>query len=358
MAARPDLTDDDIRLQVLLERVKAGEDRRTDQFLREMAVLLSRRLRTANLTPGQTARVETLLQQIDLALRGLYSGYVAGLQERALGTAQTMGEAEVRALALQGLAAQSPQADVIRSAVMAAPLSVRGAGGGLLLQRFVRGWADADRERVVGVIRRGYFEGQTTEQIVRAIVGTKANRYRDGIIDVSRRTARTVTHTALQHVATTARMETFKANEDIVKGYRWVSTLDGRTSAQCRSLDGREFEIGKGPVPPAHPNCRSTITAVTRTWRELGIDLPEFSATTRASQDGQVRADLTYYQWLKTQPASFVEEALGATRAKVFLDGGIDADEFARLQLNRNFEPLSLEELRRKIPQVFEQAGV
>lgn len=358
MADRPDLTDDDIRLQVLLERVKAGEDRQIDRFLQEEAELLRRMLRAANLTPGQQERLEALILQVDTALRALYGGYVAGLQERMLGTAETMSEAEVRALALQELDAKAPGSQVIRAAVTTAPLSVRGAGGGMLLEPFVRGWAEADRARVTGVIRRGYFEGQTTEQVVRTIVGTKANRYKDGILDVSRRNARTVAHTALQHVATTARMETLKANDDIVKGYRWVSTLDGRTSSQCRSLDGREFEFGKGPMPPAHPNCRSTITPVLKTWRELGIDMPEGPAGTRASQGGQVSAELTYYQWLKTQPAGFVEEALGPTRAKVFLDGGIDAEEFARLQLNRNFEPLSLEELRRKIPKVFERAGV
>lgn len=358
MADRPDLTDDAIRLQVLLERVKAGEDRQIDLFLREVAAELTRRLRQANLSAGQTARVEALLAEIDRVLRGLYGGYVAGLQERALGTAETMSEAEVRALALHGLQASTPDANVIRAAVTTAPLGVRGAGGGLLLEPFLRGWAEADIARVVGVIRRGYFEGRTTEQVIREIIGTRAARYQDGIIDASRRSARTVAHTALQHVANTARMETLKENDDIVTGYRWSSTLDSRTTEICRSLDGRVFEVGKGPVPPAHPNCRSTIVAVTKTWRELGIPIDEMPAGTRASMHGQVPATLTYYEWLKLQPASFVEETLGPTKAALFLKGGLSPDEFARLQLNRSFEPLTLEELRALIPEVFKRAGV
>jgi len=46
------------------------------------------------------------------------------------------------------------------------------------------------------------------------------------------------------------------------KKYRWVSTLSERTSDICRNLNGRIFEFGKGPLPPAHINCRSTITVV------------------------------------------------------------------------------------------------
>ena len=162
----------------------------------------------------------------------------------------------------------------------------------------------------------------------------------------------------MQHVANTARVETMKANEDIVKGYRWVSTLDGRTSEVCRSLDGKQFDIGKGPIPPAHPNCRSTTVPVLKSWRELGLDIDEMAPGQRASQDGPVSSTLTYYDWLKRQPASFVEEALGKTRAALFLKGGLSADEFARLQLNRNFEPLTLAELRKKAPKVFERAGI
>ncbi|RRN80390.1 phage head morphogenesis protein [Pseudoxanthomonas sp. SGD-10] len=358
MAARPDLTDDAIRLQVLLERVKAGEDRLIDQFLREVAEELTRRLRSANLTPAQTARLESLLAEVEAALRGLYGGYVAGLQQRALGTAEVLSEAEVRVLALQGVEASTPTAAALRAAVTAAPLGLRGAGGGLLLEPFLRGWAEADIARVLGVVRRGYFEGRTTEQVVRDVIGTKAARYQDGIVAVSRRTARTVAHTALQHTASVARMDWFKGNEDIITGYRWVSTLDGRTTETCRALDGRVFKVGEGPLPPLHPNCRSTIVPVTKTWRELGIDAPEMPVGTRASMNGQVPADLTYYQWLKLQPPGFVEDVLGPTKAALFLRGGLTPEEFARLQLNRTFQPLTLEELRQKIPKAFERAGV
>lgn len=115
-------------------------------------------------------------------------------------------------------------------------------------------------------------------------------------------------------------------------------------------------------MPPAHPNCRSTVVPVFKTFRELGINVDDIPAGDRPSvgADGvaQVSANLSYLEWLKTQPPGFVEEALGPTRAAVFLKGGLSADEFAKLQLGRNFQPLTVEEMRRKAPKVFERSGV
>src|SRR5690606_18569749 len=206
----------------------------------------------------------------------------------------------------------------LHAAVFSAPLGARGAGGGMLLEPFVAKWAEADRERVTGAIRRGVAEGRTTEQIIRDIRGTKARRFQDGVLGVNRNAAATVVRTAVQHVATQARVETLQANADILKGYRWSSTLDGRTGEICRSLDGRVFEFGKGPLPPAHPNCRSSIVPELRDeWAGLNEGMQ------RSSKDGPVDASLSYYEWLKRQPVGFVEDALGPTRAKLFLKGGL-----------------------------------
>lgn len=55
--------------------------------------------------------------------------------------------------------------------------------------------------------------------------------------------------------------------------YVWLSVIDDRTSTVCRGLNRRVFEIGKGPLPPAHRFCRSTTAPV----RDK---LPEFSLKT------------------------------------------------------------------------------
>jgi SPP1 gp7 family putative phage head morphogenesis protein len=47
------------------------------------------------------------------------------------------------------------------------------------------------------------------------------------------------------------------------KYFRWTSIIDGGTSNICRSRDKAIFSYRTGPFPPAHPNCRSSITPVT-----------------------------------------------------------------------------------------------
>lgn len=355
------LTDEGIRLQVLLERVKAGENDKIDAFLREVDKELRERLNRADLSPGQRGRVEALLVQIRAALSALQDRFSADFRTRLDALAPVMADTEAKSMAaaLGGFDVSVPTASVIRAAVATAPLSVRGPGGGMLLDAFISKWGDANIDRIEGVIRRGYFEGRTTDQVVRDLRGTKAANYADGELSVSRRNARAVVHTAVQHTATMARVETLKDNEDVIKGYRWVSTLDNHTGQICRSLDGQVFEIGKGPLPPAHPNCRSTIVPVTKSWKELGINIDiEPPVGTRASMRGPVPANLTYYEWLKTQSAEFQDTAIGPERAKLFRDGGLSADEFGRLQLGKNFQPLTLDEMRELAPLVFKRAGL
>ena len=138
-----------------------------------------------------------------------------------------------------------------------------------------------------------------------------------------------------------------------MQSYKFVATLDSRTTTTCRSLDGKTFKLGQGPTPPVHINCRSTTVAVPAKQFQF---LSE--GRTRASKSGPVKANVTYYDWLKKQPKKFQEDALGKTRAKLFRDGGISAKRFGELQLDRNFQPLTLDELMKKEPIIFARAGV
>ncbi|MGL6008151.1 MAG: minor capsid protein, partial [Culicoidibacterales bacterium] len=170
---------------------------------------------------------------------------------------------------------------------------------------------------------------------------------------ITRRNAATVIRTATQHVANSARMNLWEENSDVVQKYQWLSTLDQSTSSVCKSLDKKTFEFGKGPVPPIHPNCRSTILAV------LGSEFDFLDeGATRSSEEGYVDADLNYYDWLKTQPKEFQEIALGESRAKLFRNGGLTPERFAALNLSRNFEPLTLKEMKSIEPEAFEKAGL
>ena len=92
---------------------------------------------------------------------------------------------------------------------------------------------------------------------------------------------------------------------------------------------------------------------VVKSWKELGIDLPESAKSTRAAYDGQVPENLTYGEWLKGKSAEFQDGVLGKTKGKLFR-AGMPIDRF----VNRTGDVLTLDELRKKDAAMFAKAGV
>lgn len=114
--------------------------------------------------------------------------------------------------------------------------------------RLLRDWAkniEADRmAKVRNAVRQGYIEGKTTADIVRSIRGTRSAGYADGFLQRPRKDLEAVVRTAISHTASTARAEFTKANADIIKAEKWVSTLDTKTSEQCFPASTTAFSVG------------------------------------------------------------------------------------------------------------------
>lgn len=346
------------RQQVYLERLKAGQVSNWNRVHGE----LRRRVRTVLAALEVSDLQDLTRKELEKALFGLRSAMMEvtapamdAFASELPGLADYAANLEITGL--RSLVANPPRfnAPTAKLAYQAALESPVQASGEMVLQ-MVKGWPVTDAERVSKLVRKGWAQNMSLMDMIREACGTKANNYEDGFLDVSRRHAGTVINTSMQHVANAARMDVWERNGDLIERYQWLSTLDRRTTVQCQALDGRTFEAGKGPMPPLHPNCRSTTVAVLP---------PEFDfldkGATRASggpKPGYVDADQTYYDWLKTQPADFQDVALGAKRAKLFRDGGLPADKFAELNLGRNFEPLTLEEMRKIEPEAFKRAGL
>ena len=361
MAANQAILDATIRHAVFLEKLKAGEVVKFAPFLKEIDRAIRERLTKSDLTEYNVKRLEALLKEVDSLLLAIFDRYSAQLNLDLVDIANYEAEFEATSLvrsASLGLSLEVaiPTAAAIRAAVLTNPLSVRGTAGGKLLKTFIKGWTVAERERVAGTIRQGFFEGQTNFQIIRNVRGTKAAGYKDGILATTNRNASTVVHTAIQHVSSQARMEVAKANTDLVLEIQMIATLDSKTSQLCRSMDKRKFPVDSGPRPPFHPNCRTTFILLTK------LSAVFAKSATRASvgADGgqQVAADLDYYHWLQQQPAAFQTEALGPVRAKLFREGGLSVERFAELQLDRNFTPLTLRQMIDLEPLAFERASI
>ena len=177
---------------------------------------------------------------------------------------------------------------------------------GEVVSKAFRGIAVDQAERFSQVVRQGLLTGEPTPAIAKRLIGSlefgeRARNVRQLVAAGGQATAVadnqviTLVRTSINQVANTASQQVYEANQDITKKYRYVATLDTRTSAICRALDGQEFPYGKGPTPPQHFNCRSTTIPVID-YDELGFTPPP--AGTRASQGGQVPANESYGQWL------------------------------------------------------------
>ena len=246
---------------------------------------------------------------------------------------------------------EMPAQDQILSAIRTKPLSMRGPDGGKLLTSFMKDWTESQVSRTANTIRSGFAMGQTTPQLIA--------RLRDEVGPINRRGLEALTRTSLQHCAVQAREQVWERNKDIVKKVKWLSTLDSRTSAQCQALSGQTFDIDSGPRPPAHPNCRSTVIAeLDERFKLLDEGGTQRTRDPATGKVGYTDADETYYGWLSRQPAQVQDSIIGPTRGKLLREGGLSSQRFAELQLNKNFKPITLEEMRKLEPVAFERAGL
>lgn len=355
-AAAKLLHDVAIRYQIYLERLKTGEAQKVNPIIRSLDRAIQSVLSRAGGDAPTVRQLNLMLAQLRKEGQAILDGYQQTQMASLKKLSSYATDFTVDKLGLVWPSAAPAIVAPMYAEVWASTLAAPVQATGQLLEPFVASWGSKALVRVEGAIRTGYAQGKTTDQIVRTIRGTKSANFQDGLLGgQTKREATAVVRTAIQHTSSSAQMSTYQANDDLVEGYQWLSTLDSRTTSQCRSLDGRIFKLGEGPVPPIHINCRSTTIPKLK-----GLDL--LSTSTRASKGAeggqQVPASETYYEWLKRQPADFQVDALGKERAQLFRNGGLSADDFARLNLDKNFQPLTLEQMRQKNPAAFALAGL
>lgn len=233
------------------------------------------------------------------------------------------------ASALVDIFTGAPALVQVMAAVKARPFQ------GRVLKDFLAGTEDSIAARIRDTIRQGFIDGSPTADIVRTLRGTAANGYKDGLMEGSRRGVEAMTRTAITHTANVAQQATYKALG--VERWRFVATLDSRTTLICAGLNGQEFKVGTGPQPPRHWGCRSTTIPVTAPIP--GVKPFEFPS---------------YQTWLKGQPAAVQDDILGVTKARLFRSGALSVDRFT----DKAGRVLTLSELRARDALAFEKAGL
>jgi SPP1 gp7 family putative phage head morphogenesis protein len=336
-----------------LERLKAGEVKKIRVLLRDAEEKLVARLARQRVTSWSRARAEVQIETLrDLLANAYRKDILPALKSSVSALGAYEAGFEVRSLAnVISANFETPTPTQVSAAIRLRPLSINGPDKGKVLDQFVKDWSATEITRATGAIRSGFVNGDTTEQILSTL--------RDDIFPVTSRAVQGFTRTALQHAAVTAREETWNQNKDIVTGVTIVATLDGKTSAICRTLDGNEYPLNSGPRPPFHPSCRTTTAAaLSEKFAFLDQDATRRARDPETGRVKYVNADLKYYGWLKKQPALTQDSIIGRTRGKLLRDGGLSSERFSALQLNKNFKPTSLEEMRKLEPAAFAKANL
>lgn len=287
----------------------------------------------------------------------VYSDYISSFFEDQEDFVVSESEFEAKTLN-KAIESESVEVKAVAAALLFrviknTPMSMSGA----LPAEQLNEWASKDSARIMKSIRNEYFQDGTSASVLANIFARNSKgEFTSPVMSKMGRNATTETKSMLQFMSNQSRIETMKGS-GVAKGYVWVSTLDIKTTDQCASLDGRFFEFGKGPTPPIHQGCRSTTRAsLDQRFNQTSDDARR--AARGASGTGTTSASNTYYSWLKTQPASFQDAAIGVSRGKLLRNGGLTSERFAQLSLNREFIPRTLKEMEQLEPLAFEKANI
>jgi len=266
-----------------------------------------------------------------------------------LGLARTEVQATAKTFVAIGLEAAIPTEAVLRALVSDTLLQ------GAPLKAWWAKQSDDLAFRYANSIRQGVAQGETLQQIIVRVFGSKrlgtpGIGFPDSIL---RRNASALVHDSIMSISSAARMAVYKENEDISKGYYHLSTLDGIICPICIARSGAQWDLDFKPIAgnklpfiqtPVHTNCRCQILPILKSYRELGVDIEEPPTGTRASDLGQIKADTTFDAFLNRHSKEYQNELLGPGRAAMWRKGTITLQDLLNFQGN----PLTLKQLSAK----------
>lgn len=90
----------------------------------------------------------------------------------------------------------------------------------------------------------------------------KVARDVEDALDISRSRALTIARTEMLRAYRESALETYRANDDVVEGWLWMSALDARCCAVCIAMHGTVHSLDEDLN--GHPNCRCTKSPRTK----------------------------------------------------------------------------------------------
>ena len=325
-------------------------------------------------SPVKAARLRAILAQLNDSLRTwsgesiatmteelqglavLQSEFAAEQLQKALpaGAAATVGTVEISPALGQAIVTSQPTvAGVVNLSdsferIASNPISFQLTVGqeislpnGEVVRNAFAKMSERQAELFSVAVRNGLLEGQSVPSIVRRLKGRLTKEQRGSIdtviaaggqaTSIPNNQIRAIVRTSVNQVAVAADRIIAAENPDATAKYRYTATLDSKTSAICRALDGKVFKHGQVPYPPQHFNCRSRYVNI-----PIGLE-KEFA---------EARED--YGEWLNGQSESERRKVLGPGRLAMW-DGLVKkygASDAIRKFVAKDGTELTLDELR------------
>lgn len=184
---------------------------------------------------------------------------------------------------LFGLLAATTKPEALWSSVKNAPVPANGN----LPTALILGFAAASSASMENLIRIGYANKYTPQQVADLAFGTENVQ---GTASLSQRIINQ-SHSVTDTIISDVHALTYSGVASVLfSGYMWHSILDGGTTAICRSRHNTVHRYGKGPLPPAHYRCRSTVIPFSGAF--AGDTLPDSLYDWFQSQPEEVQRDL------------------------------------------------------------------
>lgn len=176
------------------------------------------------------------------------------------------------------------------------------------------------------------FAGQYTKEAKRALINSFVMGYNpkqtakmmQREIGGSLIRATTIARTETLRAYRSASLENYQANEDVIKGWRWSASLGRRSCPVCIVMNGTfhslEEEFG------SHPNCRCSPVPVTKSYRELGLDIDE--------PDEVI---INGSEWFAKQDEELQLFVLGKAKFEAYREGKIELSDLVHKEANEQW---------------------
>lgn len=198
-------------------------------------------------------------------------------------------------------------------------------------------------QKVADALKEEFMIGALTGKTEKEMTDSINEQFLSG-----RNKARRLVRTESSYIHNEAHFQAYK--DYGIEEYRFVATLDLRTSQICRERDGSVYRVNDKKIgvnaPPMHPWCRSTT--IMNLDDETMHDLERFARDPVTGKKMKVPADETYKEWYQRMVEKHGAEAIN-TAGKTTKNYSSDKVQYQNYinVLGNKFLPDTLEEFQK-----------